>query len=289
MRITTLAARLASAGLIAAIGLAVGGAGVAAAAERPSANDGRTVNLHIMVQPSAAAPGASFTDAITVTNVGQNSARDVQISVPFDSSAVQLLGVQFNQPGVWVTSVAPNEFQAHLGGIGGNGQDVQMSVSFAELSGNAPTSALPSSIGYRYSDNGQTHSGTINTELLPAQAVAVAQPASASMTVTTGGTLPINSAIFAPDEAVALWYNTPDGQALPLYIRSGQITTEHQHKEQLANGTTREQNNGAYLSADAQGALAAPFSTSGVEPGLYTLVAHGTSSSATAVISFQVQ
>jgi hypothetical protein len=288
---TTLATRLASAALVGVIGVGVGGTGVAAAAETSSAHNGRTANLHIMVQPSAAAPGASFTDAITVMDVGQDSADDVTITVPFDSSAVQLLGVQFNQPGAWVTSVAPNEFQAYLGGIGGLGKDVQVIASFAELPGYTPTNALPVPIAYHYSNNGQAHGGTINTELLPTEAAvaAVAQPASTSMTVTAGGTLPINSAIFAPGEAVAFWYNTPDGQSVPLYIRNGQITTEKEHQERLANGTTHERNNGAYLSADAHGTIAATLSASGLEPGAYTLVAHGLSSSATAIIAFQMQ
>jgi hypothetical protein len=286
---TRLAARLASAALAGVIGLAVGGTGVAAAAESSSASNGRTANLHIMVQPSAPAPGASFTDAITVMDVGQDSANDVTITVPFDSSALQLLGVQFNQPGAWVTSVAPNEFQAYLGGIGSLGQQVQVIASFAEL--HTPTNALPVPITYHYSNNGQAHSGTINTELLPTQAVvaAVAQPSSASMQVTAGGTVPINSAIFAPGEALAFWYNTSDGQSVPLYIRDGQITTQKEHQERLANGTTRERNNGSYLSADAQGAIAATLSTSGLEPGTYSLVAHGVSSSATTVVVFQVQ
>jgi hypothetical protein len=271
------------------IGLGIGGTGVAAAASSSGTSGGRSANLHVMVQPSAAATGASFTDTITVTNVGQGSAHSVTITVPFDSSMVQLLGVQFSQPGAWVTSVAPNEFQADLGDIGSNSQDVQLMASFAKLPGFAPTSALPASIGYHYSDNGKTHSGAINTELLAAEAPAVAQPAAASMQVVAGGTLPVNSAIFAPGELVAFWYNAPDGQAVPLYIRDGQITTEHQRKELLADGTTHELNNGAYLNADAQGTIAAPFSTSGLEPGAYTLVAHGLSSSATAIIAFQMQ
>ena len=76
---------------------------------------------------------------------------------------------------------------------------------------------------------------------------------------------------------------------LPLYIRSGKITTERTHQVQLADGSTHDRNNGAYLTADAQGMITAPFSTSDLMPGFYSLVAHGTSSSATAVIPFQVQ
>jgi len=285
---TTLASRLAAAALVGAFGLGIGGASVAAAAA-PDANSERGSNLHIVVQPSAAAPGASFTDAITVMNVGQDSVRDVTLTVPFDSSALQLVGVQFNQPGAWVTNTASNEFEAHLGRIGSQDQAVQAIVSFAELPGYTPTNALPTSIAYRYSSNGQSHSGTVNTELLATEEPAVAQPTSVSMTVIAGGTLPLNSAIFAPDEAVAFWYNTSDGQAIPLYIRDGQITTQHQHNQHLADGTTHERDNGAYLNADDQGAIATTLTTTGLEPGVYTLVAHGLNSSATKVVTFQVQ
>jgi hypothetical protein len=286
---TTLATRLAAAALVSMIGLGVGATGAAAAATTSSTSRGRNVNMHIMVEPRAAAAGASFTDTFMVTNVGDDSATDVRISVPFDSSALQLLGVQFDQPGAWVTSVAPNEFQAHLGDIGSHGQAVQVIASFAKLPGYTSSSTLPVAITYHYSNNGQSHSGTINTQLLPMEAVAVAQPTSAGTTVVAGGTVPINSAIFAPGEAVTFWYNAPNGQALPLYIRNGQITIEQQHKDKLADGTTHEQNNGVFLNADAQGAIAALFSTHDLAPGAYTLVAHGQSSSATAVVAFQLQ
>lgn len=282
---TTLSRRLVAAALVSVIGLGVGATGVAAA---PSSS-GHTVNVHIMVEPSVVALGASFADTFMVTNVGDDGAADVRISVPFDSSAVQLLGVQFDQPGAWVTGVASNEFDAHLGDIGSHGQGVQVIASFAKLPGYTSSSTLPVTITYRYSDNGRGHSGTINTQLLPVEATASAQPASAATTVMAGGTLSVNSAIFSPNEAVTFWYNTPDGQALPLYIRNGQITIEKHHKDQLADGTTREQDNGAFLNADAQGAIAATFATNGLAPGAYTLVAHGLSSSATAVVAFQIQ
>ena len=88
---------------------------------------------------------------------------------------------------------------------------------------------------------------------------------------------------------MAFWYNTPDGQTLPLYIHDGRITIARQHKEQRADGTTHEVNNGSYLGADAQGAIAILFSTNGLARGSYTLVVHGLNSDATAVIAFQVQ
>jgi hypothetical protein len=289
---TTLATRLVSAALVGTLGLGVGGASVAAAAQTPSTNSGRAVDMQIMVQPTAAAPGASFTDTITVANVGQDPARDVAITVPFDPSAVRLLNVQFNQLGAWVTSVTPSGFQADLGRIGSKGQDVQVIASFAALPGYTPANPLPSAIKYSYDYADKTHSGTIDTLLIPMTAAPVAQPAPASMAVTTvmaSGTLPVNSAIFAPGESVAFWYNTPSGRALPLYIHKGQITTERRYQVRMADGTQQDVNNGHYLNADAQGAIAALLSTKGIAPGAYMLVAHGLSSDATAVIAFQVE
>ncbi len=170
---------------------------------------------------------------------------------------------------------------------------MQAIASFAELSGYTPSNTLLSSISYSYSDNDKTHSGTINTELLPMSAAPAAPlPAPASTTVTTvtaGGTLPVNSAIFAPGEAVVFWYNTWNGQVLPLYIHKGQITVDRQHQERKAGGSTQKINNGHELNADAQGMIAATFSTKDLAPGAYTLVAHGLSSDATVVIAFQVQ
>jgi hypothetical protein len=270
--------------MVSAIGLGVGGTGVAAAAAASGNKD--NVSMRIMVEPSNAS-GNTFTDTFMVTNVGNDGATNVRIDVPFDSSAVQLLGVQFNQPNAWVTSATSNEFHAALGGIDSHGQSVQVIATFAKLAGYTPSSTLPVAIAFHYSDNGASHGGTINTQLLPMEAVV--QPASTSEIVSAGGTLPVNSAIFSPSEAVTFWYNTQDGQALPLYIRDGQITLEKQHKQRLSNGTSDEQGNGVTINADAQGAITAMFTTKGLAPGAYTLVAHGLSSSATAVVPFQIQ
>jgi hypothetical protein len=286
---TRLAARLTAAALIGTIGLLGGGAGVVAAADASSTSSNNLVDLQVMVQPGATASGASFTDIITVENAGQGPARDVAITVPFDPAAVQLLGVQFSQPDAWVTTVMGNSFHSDLGRIGSHGQEVQISASFAALPGSTPANALPTSITYSYSDQGKTHSGTTSTELLPTVAAPIAQPSSVGTTVATNSMMSVNSAIFAPGEPVAFWYNAPDGQVLPLYIHKGQITADQQHQERLADGKTHDVNNGHTLNADAQGMIATVLSTKNLDPGAYTLVAHGLNSDATAVIAFQVQ
>jgi hypothetical protein len=186
--------------------------------------------------------------------------------VPFDPSAVRLMDVQFNQPGAWVTSVTPNGFEANLGDTGSDGQDVQMTASFTQLRGYTRANPLPTSIAYSYRDdeNATTSNGTINTQLRALQQTGAAQTAPASMIASAGGTLPINSTIFAPGESVAFWYNAPNGQVLPLYIHDWQITTTPQHQEEEVDGTTHYMNNGAYLGADPQGAIGATLWTDGL-------------------------
>lgn len=280
---TKLAARVATAALVSVIGVGVAGGGVASAAASTGNTD--NVSLRIMVEPNVT--GNTFTDTFMVTNVGDDGATDVRLDVPFDAAAVQLLGVQFNQPNAWVTSVAPGEFHAALGGISSHGQTtVQVIASFAKLA-DTSSNTLPVAITYHYSDNGRSHGGTINSQLLPMETVIPST--TTSETVAAGGTLSISSAVFSPHEAVTFWYNTPDGQALPLFIRDGQVTIEQEHKQRQSDGTSIEQGNGVTINADDQGAITAMFTTKGLTPGAYTLVAHGLSSSATAVIPFQIQ
>ena len=69
-----------------------------------------------------------------------------------------------------------------------------------------------------------------------------------------------SSYIFAPGETVALWFNTPDGQA----VAAGRAIAND-------NGGIRQE-----------------LTTSGFVPGYYSMVAYGTSTEFTAVGTFQV-
>lgn len=276
-----LAARFASATMVGMLSLGIGGVGVASAAQV-----GHNVDIEIAVQPTMTS-GTSFTDTMTVSNAGRHSADKVRITVPFDPASVQLTSVQFNKQGPWVTSTSSNSFQAYLGNLD-SGSSVQVTMNFSELAGYAAGNTLPTSVMYNYVYNGKQSDGTIDTELLSMQETTTTSSPSTGAATTTGGMLTISSSMFAPGEQVVFWYNTPDGQTLPLYINDGHITMSRRH-EVISHGSTTYIDNGHYISADSQGKISIPLSTSGLTPGMYTLVAHGLSSSTTNVIPFQVQ
>jgi hypothetical protein len=68
------------------------------------------------------------------------------------------------------------------------------------------------------------------------------------------------SNVFAPREPVALWYNTPDGRAVTVGRRT----------------------------ADEEGMMRSQFTSAGLTPGYYSMVAYGIWSGLTAAAPFQV-
>jgi hypothetical protein len=104
------------------------------------------------------------------------------------------------------------------------------------------------------------------------------------------GTVPVSAGGFAPNEALAFWYNDQSGVAHALYTRHDQIVTDRRHTSATPAGQQQQfEKNGLYLSADAQGDIATSLWPSSLEPGMYSLVVHGTSSGHEAVIPFQIQ
>jgi hypothetical protein len=286
MQLHTFAQRLASAALLSTLALGVS-AGSAAAASR---TDDRA-HLNVTVQPGAISPANTFTDTITVSNVGGKPARDSKLSMTFDPAAVWLMNVQLNVPGAWVTNTASNDFQVDLGRIGSHDQSDTLQATFAVRPGYRPSAALTSQVAYRYNDNVDNRSGNVTAILLPAAAAArqsAAQPS--AVVVPLGGPVPVSATGFAPNEGLAFWYNDQNGVAQPLYTRHDQIVTDRRHTSETPAGQRQQyEKNGLYLSADAQGMIATSLWTSNLNPGMYSLVVHGTTSGHEAVIFFQIQ
>ena len=285
MLLQTFAQRLVSATLLTTLALGVS-AGSAAAASK---TDDRA-HLNVSVQPGAISRGSTFTDAITISNVGSKAARDSMLSLTFDPAAVRLVNVQLNIPGAWVSNTQANEFQVDLGRIGSHDQSDMLQATFALQPGYSPSAALMSQVAYSYNDNVDTRSGDVTAILLPAAAAAPQSAAQPSAVVPFGGSVAVSAAGFAPNEGLAFWYNDPNGVAQPLYTRHDQIVTDRRHTSETPAGQQQQfEKNGLYLSADAQGMIATSLWTSSLDPGMYSLVVHGTTSGHEAVIHFQIQ
>lgn len=283
MLLQTFAQRLVSATLLTTLALGVS-AGSAAAASK---TDDRA-HLNVSVQPGAVSQGNTFTDAITLSNVGSKAARDSTLSMTFDPAAVRLVNVQLNIPGAWVSNMASNQFQVDLGRIGSHDQSDTLLATFALQPGYSRAAALMSQVAFHYNDSVDTRSGDVTAILLPA--VASQSAAQPSAVVPLGGSVAVSAAGFAPNEGLAFWYNDPNGAAQPLYTRHDQIVTDRRHTSATPAGQRQQfEKNGLYLSADAQGDISTSLWPSSLEPGMYSLVVHGTSSGHEAVIPFQIQ
>src|SRR5262249_5378989 len=220
MLLNTFAQRLISATLLSTLALGVS-AGSAAAA---SQNDDRA-HLNASVEPGAIGPANTFTDTITVSNVGSKAARDSMLSLMFDPAAVRLLSVQLpNAPGAWVSNTASSEFQVALGRIGSHDQSDMLEATFALQPGYSPSATRTSQVAFQYNDSVDTRSGAATAILLPAAAAASQSAAQSSAAeVPMAGTVPVTAAGFAPNEGLAFWYNDQNGVAHPLYTRHDQI------------------------------------------------------------------
>ena len=287
MLFNTFARRLASATLLSALALGVS-AGSAAAASRTEDR----AHLNVSVQPGAVDASKTFTATISVSNVGGKPAQDTMLNMTFDPAAVQLMGVQLNVAGAWVSNMASNGFQAHLGRIGSHDQSDTLQATFALQPGYSPSAALTSQVAYQYNDNVDTRSANVTAVLLPAATAApqpVTQP-SGFIVVSLGGAVPVSAAGFAPNEVLAFWYNDQNGMTQPLYTRHDQVITDRRHTLETPAGQEQQfEKNGLYLLADGQGMIGTTFWTGSLQPGMYSLVVHGTTTGHEATIPFQIQ
>jgi hypothetical protein len=285
MLLNTFAQRLVSATLLSVLALGVS-AGSAAAASR---SDDRA-HLNVSVQAGAIGAAKTFTDTIVVSNVGSKPARDSTLNMTFDPAAVRLVNVQLDVTGAWVSNTASNGFQVDLGRIGSHDQSDMVRATFALQPGYSPSGALTSQVAYRYTDDVDTRSADVTAILLPATAPRSAAQPRAVLVVPLGGTVPVSAAGFAPNEGLAFWYNDLYGMAQPLYTRHGQVVTDRRHPTETPSGQRQEfEKNGLYLSADDQGMIATTLWTGSLDPGMYSLVVHGTTSGHEVVIPFQIQ
>jgi hypothetical protein len=285
MLLHSFARRLVSATLLSTLALGVS-VGSAAAASR---SDDRA-HLNVSVVPGAISSTKTFTDTIIVSNVGTKAARDSTLSMTFDPAAVRLVNVQLNMSGAWVSGTSYDEFQADLGRIGSHDQSETLLATFALQPGYSPSTALTSQVAYRYNDNVDTRSAQVTAVLLPAAASQSATQPAALVVIPLGGTVPVSAGGFAPNEGLAFWYNTQNGTAEPLYTRHSQVVTDRRHPSETPAGQRQQfEKNGLYLPADAQGMISTTLWASSLDPGMYSLVVHGTTSGHEVVIPFQIQ
>lgn len=267
--------QLALASLMAVL-VAVGGVGGVAAAEKVPE---QRADVAVVVRPTQAS--GTVTYQIVATNGGKGPAQNTVITVPFDASKLRLEDVQFSGGGAWVTDIQPSAFTVQIERLSSGGDTLTINARFVALASLQSGAVLGERLSYRWNDKQGSANGLTNLPILTDGGATFAlsgNPASApARTKRTFAT----SGIFAPGEFVTMWYTTAAGKAVELEVK-GTLLVD-------AASTDSDENGGAFVIADGNGAVSAQFATDDLAPGSYTMVARGNRTGYVAVASFEVR
>jgi len=206
-----------------------------------------------VVQQSTPNIGARSGDIISytivATNRGRGNAKNTVMTLPFDSSKVQIVDARFSRPDAWVSKLLTNTLQIETGPLGANGDVVTATVRLIVQPGLVVGTTLGERIQFNWSDQTQGGEGRSNQPQLAVASETLNLP-TYPLTIDRSAdktSFSLSSLLFVPGEPVALWYDTPDGKT----IASGTVT------------------------ADDNGVLSAMLSTNKLQAGRYHIVAHG--------------
>lgn len=210
------------------------------------------------------APGTPFTLTLTAINHGRGMAQQAEIRVPFDPTRVQVLEAQFSRPTAWVRRHEAAELVIETGTLGGRGDKITATIHMV-VAADAPDGTLFTTrptVRWRDAAGG----GASTSNRLPLS-VGVETTADSTLVLAVaperapaGSSHTFSATLFLPNEAVALWYDTPEGRTVALG-RAG---------------------------AAPDGTLVYTLKTANFAPGHYTLVAEGVWSEVSAIGTFTV-
>lgn len=293
MALRSLMKRFTTAALVGILTFGVAGVGTATAASpRDPGLPGRT-GAHVTVAVDAVpmaqiGKDGTFTDTIVVKNDGQHAAADVLLTVPFDATALKLLGVKVEREGAWVTKVLPSAFAVDLDRLSSAGDTVTVAVTFATVPGYTITKPINALLNIQWTDGNGRHSSMTDALFVAAMAKTEAQIA-APIIAGEDDIVKVYGAAFRSGEVVTFWYNTPAGTAAPLYVHDGALTIERREKITYSNGASDYVNNAQYLVANDKGQIATLFEVEGMRTGNYSVVARGMTNGMTVVVPFSIK
>lgn len=293
MALRSLMRRVTTAALVGILAFGVVGVGTATAASpRDHGLPGRT-GAHLVVTVDAMpmaqiGKDGTFTDTIVVKNDGQHAATDILLTVPFDTTALKVLGVKVEREGVWVTKVLPSAFTVDLNRLSSTGDAVTIAVTFAKVPEYTITKPINALLNIQWTDGDGRHSATTDALFVAAMARTEAQVA-APVVAGEDEIVKVYGAAFRSGEIVTFWYNTPVGSAAPLYVHDGALTIERREKITYSNGGSAYVNNAQYLVADDAGQIATRLEVKGMPTGNYSVVARGMTNGMTVVVPFSIK
>jgi hypothetical protein len=210
------------------------------------------------------ATGGIVTYTIEIVNRGEDDAANMRVTVPLNPRHARLLDVTFNRPDAAISTVQRDSLELAIGELD-DGESVGATLR-VQIAGTVEgNTALGERLTFVWQDDGEVRSGVSNLPALIAGAGDTSTdlyPISASpISGRAGETHTFRSDIFAPGEPVSLWYNKPDGTAEGVGV----------------------------VPANDEGAISVEFTTDGLAPGFYSMVAHGNWTAFSGLAAFQVE
>lgn len=205
------------------------------------------------------------TYTIEVTNRGEGNADNTFITLPLDPAKVRVLDAQMDHPGAWVSALSPTMLEIETGLLSGGGDTMTATLRLVTVGDIPDGTVIDARLAYRWEDEAGGGSGPSNRVTLTKGSTDLSQAVYPLLADGTNdpasGILHFSSAIFAPNEVVAVWFNQPDGTA----------------------------RDGGFIHADGEGAISVPVALADFGPGSYGVVARGSWTEFTALGLFEVR
>lgn len=275
--------------LVAAIALAILLSGFVGVGSVTAARKGEPERAHatvgVVVVPRAAPAGADANTLVydlIATNRGDDWAKNVAVTLPFNPTALKMSGVTFSGEPAWLMQQNADSLVIGIERLNG-GAASTASVRFAKL----PTgkgAGLTERATYIWSEGGRSGSGSSN---MPLELKAYYPLTVSTFSTESGVTQRFAADIFAPGEPVTFWCNMPDGTIHALMVGGKGPTAVLVHTVNNKDRETHRYNE--YMLADPIGAMFADLGNSDLTPGAYSIVAYGNWTGLQAVGSFQVK
>lgn len=206
--------------------------------------------------------GGTLTITVIIKNRGKGGAKNTVLTLPIDRR-LTAIDARFSRGGAWVSALTATQMVIRIESLPSD-DSVTATLRFRVEPSAAIGDALALQMSTQWADAAGGGAGQSNMSTLAVGAADRSEPVyplqaevSASQTAPS---IRFSTTIFAPGEPVGLWYNTPSGRAVTV-------------------GTVK---------ADINGAITVSFSTSGLSPGAYSMVAYGHWTEFTAVAPFAV-
>jgi hypothetical protein len=234
----------------------------------PEPEPGRGADVAVVLWPKpsiATRSGSVLEYEIRVRNMGENTARQVQVTLPYNRQQFTLTSTRlFSSKGDWVSAIGPVSFTVTFGPVAAN-EERRGTVVLQVANNLAQGTVLNTRASYSWSDNRAGGNARSNwAPVLVGNGPADSPWLWLEVKPVSGRAGTVHSFFtdrFIPGETVVTWLNTPDGvRALSL------------------RGTV-----------DGDGRIRLDFSSQGLKPGNYSMVVYGERSQLTALAAFVVQ